>query len=178
MELDAIHIGMLRDAPDTALAEAEAIFFASSTVQSFTDRDARIAFRERWFGRYVDHYSEDFLVARDGVRVVGYLAGCATDIGTQPAFAREHVCTSFISARQLFPAHLHINVDAAARSAGVGSRLLRDFIERLMDRNIIGVHVVTASGARNVGFYRRNGFQTLAEATSGTHQLLMLGLKL
>ena len=36
----------------------ETIFFASSNVEQFDDAAERAAFRERWLGRYLDHWPE------------------------------------------------------------------------------------------------------------------------
>ena len=41
-----------------------------------------------------------------------------------------------------------------------------------------GMHVVTGQGMRNVGFYRRNGFEEIAEAPWNGQTVVMLGRRL
>jgi ribosomal protein S18 acetylase RimI-like enzyme len=177
---EGIHIRQLHETahPAIALAAAERIFFASSSIQTFADTAAREKFRERWFGRYIDHYPDDVLVASRAGDVVGYLAGCAVDMSTQPEFMHEVAPPDFVAAWPCFPAHLHVNMDATARGQGIGSLLVAHFAKSLVARDIPGVHVVTAANVRNVAFYRRNGFQILAEATVGSAVLCMMGLAL
>jgi len=61
---------------------------------------------------------------------------------------------------QQFPAHLHMNVDAEFRRAGVGRRLIEQFVKDLRQQRISGVHLFC--GAAPVGFYSRMGFGELA----------------
>ncbi|MCM2279553.1 MAG: GNAT family N-acetyltransferase [Oligoflexia bacterium] len=58
-----------------------------------------------------------------------------------------------------YPAHLHVNVDATARSGGIGARLLERYFEDLCRHGIRGVHLFC--GKKPLRFYARNGFATL-----------------
>jgi GNAT superfamily N-acetyltransferase len=58
--------------------------------------------------------------------------------------------------RASFPAHLHMNVDALHRRAGVGSRLLARYLADLDAAGIPGVHLYCGNGP--LEFYRRHGF--------------------
>jgi ribosomal protein S18 acetylase RimI-like enzyme len=63
----------------------------------------------------------------------------------------------------LYPAHLHINVDARFRGRGIGRQLMERFLETLRQRGIPGVHLHTTD--RNVAacqLYTGLGMQLLA----------------
>lgn len=60
-----------------------------------------------------------------------------------------------------FSAHLHVNVDASCRGQGVGRQLMTHFFNDLRVLGVAGVHVYC--GADPVSFYRREGFQELAQ---------------
>jgi GNAT superfamily N-acetyltransferase len=62
-----------------------------------------------------------------------------------------------------FPAHLHMNVDAGFRRAGVGTRLVEYFVADLRQRQVSGVHLFC--GGKPVPFYKRMGFDELAMAS-------------
>jgi ribosomal protein S18 acetylase RimI-like enzyme len=59
---------------------------------------------------------------------------------------RRHETTS--ADLSLYPAHLHINVDAAWRGYGLGKRLIQAYLNQLVELGIPGVHLGTTS--RNV----------------------------
>lgn len=59
------------------------------------------------------------------------------------------------------PAHLHMNVEAAARRRGVGEALLASYVRDLTTRGVPGVHLVCGSAPRP--FYLRLGFRDLGE---------------
>lgn len=60
-----------------------------------------------------------------------------------------------------YPAHLHVNVDAAERSSGLGSRLLDRYCEDLQKKGVAGVHLFC--GEMPLRFYSKNGFTELAK---------------
>lgn len=169
----SVRVGRLCDgfagpqpAGTTPADEIEAIFFASSNVRQFSDAAERADFRERWLGRYLDHWPEDFFVAATGEgRIVGYLAGCLEDPALHRLFADIGYVATFADLSRSYPAHLHINLDPAWRSGGIGTRLIEAFCAHAAGR-VAGVHVVTGGGARNVRFYQRNGFRLLRTTCS------------
>jgi GNAT superfamily N-acetyltransferase len=67
-----------------------------------------------------------------------------------------------------YPAHLHMNVEAAARRHGIGGALLARFVEDLRGRRVPGIHLYCGAPPR--GFYLRHGFEELRalELRSGT----------
>lgn len=60
-----------------------------------------------------------------------------------------------------YPAHLHMNVEAAWRWRGVGTKLIEAFIGDLRGAGIPGVHLYC--GADPVPFYLRQGFKELSK---------------
>jgi GNAT superfamily N-acetyltransferase len=61
-----------------------------------------------------------------------------------------------------YPAHLHINIDAAYRHRGIGRCLIESYFADLRRREVSGVHLFCGAGP--VEFYRRLGFQKLESA--------------
>ncbi len=169
----AVRVGRLMDicagpllVSASEVSQIEGIFFTSSNVQQFRDAAERAAFRERWLGRYLDHWPEHVFVAStpDG-RIVGYLTGCLDDPATHPMFADIAYMPAFADLSRSYPAHLHINLDPGWRSVGIGARLIEAFCVHAAGR-APGVHVVTGQTSRNVRFYERNGFRLLRSTRS------------
>ncbi|MFA5393377.1 MAG: GNAT family N-acetyltransferase [Candidatus Ratteibacteria bacterium] len=59
-----------------------------------------------------------------------------------------------------YPAHLHINIDDECRQAGLGSKLMTAWFQRLKEKQIKGAHLSTNSANEGaIRFFRRFGFQ-------------------
>jgi GNAT superfamily N-acetyltransferase len=159
-----MRIARLRDEADwQALVPAiETIFFATSRAPP-AEPLARAAFRERWLGRYLDHYLDSFFVgvAPDGT-ALGYLAGCLDDAARTPLFGDLGFYRDFAALGAAYPGHLHVNVAAHVRGRGIGAALIEAFAAQAAAAGLAGIHIVTNAAARNVGFYHRNGFRQLA----------------
>lgn len=62
----------------------------------------------------------------------------------------------------LYPAHLHINVDHNWRGFGIGMRLIQSYLDQLIYENITGVHLGTTSENETAcRLYTRMGFKLL-----------------
>ncbi|WP_020085260.1 GNAT family N-acetyltransferase [Hyphomicrobium zavarzinii] len=163
-------------ARDSRIAELDQVFFSSSATQSFPSDEAKAAFRERWLGRYLRHFPHYALLALDGSkRLVGYVIGSMEDPARDPLFSDLTFLSHFRALTQRYPAHLHVNLDAAWRSRGIGQRLVEAFADEARVAGAPGLHVVTARGMRNVGFYERNGFLERGTASIEGRELLLLG---
>ncbi len=175
-----VGLGDFAGSQDAAERGAETVFFEAATTTEFAGIDARARFRERWFGRYLAHYRDDFLIAveNETLTVLGYLAGCPRNSFAEPAFAQDAAIEPFRKAAARFPSHLHVNIMERARGHGIGAALVETYLAQLARRRIAGVHVVTGSGAGNVGFYTKLRFDPAASARIGTTDLVLLGRSL
>lgn len=146
------------------VAGLDAIFFETAGPRAFDDEAERVAFRDRWLGRYLDHLPHLALVAlkADGVGagrpvVAGYLVGAVRDPARDPLFADVPYFPGIADLTPHYPAHLHINLGSRWRGTGLGSRLVARFGAMAQARGARGLHVVTGQQARNRSFYRRVG---------------------
>ena len=157
-------------------AELDHVFFSSSARQSFASAEDRAIFRERWLGRYLLHFPHYAFMALDGTRrVVGYLVGSLDDPARDPLFADLAFFQHFRELTPRYPAQLHVNLDAAWRGRGIGARLVEAFADTARAHGAPGVHVVTARGLRNVGFYLANRFEERGAVAIDGRELLFLG---
>lgn len=168
-------------APRSLEAGIDRIFFDASATRSFTDADARAAFRERWLGRYLERFPQWFYVVTDAdagsgdsARALGYLAGCLEDPARSPLFADIGYFDDLRDLTARFPAHLHINLAEEARSRGIGTALIERFCIDAQAAGSCGVHVVTSASSRNVTFYNRCGFSEVRRFASGAIENVML----
>ncbi len=167
------------DTTEVTRRAIERIFFASAARSTFADEAERAAFLDRWLGRYLEHDREHAFVARDGNgAVVGYLVGCLVDPAGTARFSDISYVRDIADLTALYPAHLHINLDPAWRSQGIGGQLIAAFAEHASARGVSGVHVVTGAAGRNVSFYRRCGFAPLRELVWNGARIALLGRRL
>lgn len=146
--------------------QLDAIFFDASNTKTFESPAARLAFRERWLGRYLKAWPEYATLACRGEHVVGYIVGCVIDPATLPEFRDIAYFATFGSLTADYPAHLHVNVHAGRRDAGLGGRLVDRFAAQAKAAGARGVHVVTSRSSRNVAFYQRLGFHEAGAAAA------------
>jgi GNAT superfamily N-acetyltransferase len=167
------------DATPEVLREVERIFFLTSSRKTFPNDAARAEFQERWLGRYLLHDRAHAFVARaEGGAIAGYLIGCLDDPAETDRFDDIGYFSDFADLTALYPAHLHINLDAAWQSQGIGAMLIETFAAHARARRARGLHIVTGAGMRNVGFYARCGFEPLRELSLDGARLLFMGRKL
>ena len=157
-------------------AEIDAIFFEASNTKSFVDEAARTAFRERWLGRYLNNHRDcAFIALENGADVAGYVVGALEDPALSAEFADVWHVAAFAHLSRRYPAHLHINIAAHHRNRGLGHALISRFVDDVRSADVAGVHVVTGAGARNVGFYQRNGFWEAGRLTRASTDVVFLG---
>ncbi len=156
-------------------AALDGIFFESSNTKNFASDEARTVFRERWLGRYLKHDPQWTYVAqlKEGP-VAGYLAGSLSDPALTARFSDIGYFAEFKALTQEYPAHLHVNLTSDARGLGIGGALLQRFVADAGRAGAKGVHVVTSRGARNVGFYERNGFSERGALGEGAREVVFL----
>ncbi len=172
-----MRIARLLEEPDwrDVLSQIDEIFFATSAVQTFRDDQHRASFKVRWLGRYLEHFTNSFFIARDeDGTIAGYLAGCLDNPLFTPLFNDTGVYRAvFAPLCAAYPGHLHVNVDARYRNRGVGTALIEAFAAHARNHRAPGLHVITDKGP-SVRFYEQNGFRTLAVTRwSGTEVAFM-----
>jgi GNAT superfamily N-acetyltransferase len=160
-------------------AQIDAIFFQTSG-RTFTTDAARAPFRQLWLGQYLDHDPDKVHLAIERsingeTRVLGYLVGCWTDPASSPRFASLTYFQDFAPQCHAFPGQLHVNLDAQARSRGIGRLLVEAFAAQSRAAGIPGIHVVTGKAARNARFYNRAGFAETAVTHWNGNQVVFLG---
>jgi len=156
--------------PHRLLEQLDTIFFEASGTKTFVDPQARAAFRERWFARYLAQYPQWAYVAISGDgRLAGYLVG-ALDEGSG--------FEDFALAADDYPAHLHVNLAPQFRNRGIGAVLIEAFAADAHRAGAKGMHVVTSADARNVRFYERTGFRERARTSVNGSELVFLGRSL
>ncbi|MFZ4805702.1 MAG: GNAT family N-acetyltransferase [Hyphomicrobiaceae bacterium] len=161
------------------VADITRIFFEASTTRNFVDAGSREDFRERWLGRYLTHDLEHAFVALTPTgEAVGYLVGALEDPAKTDRFGDIGYFATIGPLTARYPAHLHMNCDAAWRSKGIGTELIDRFRSHAIALGSPGVHVVTGFGVRNVGFYLRNGFRETARFEWVGRPLVMLSAAL
>ena len=178
-----MRIARWTDEPARAELESaiDAIFFEASAVKAFESREARAAYRDRWLGCYQRLWPENVWLALEDREpplppgVLGYLVGCTENPATSPHFSDLAYFQAFAALCADYPAHLHINVAAAHRGAGIGAHLVAAFIADLRRRGVPGVHVVTGAKARNIGFYAQQGFQMRGQVSWRGNPVVLLG---
>ncbi len=162
-----------------AMAAIDHVFYSSSNTQSFPSETARLAFRERWLGRYLENVPECCFVAVAATgQAVGYICGSLHDPARDPLFADLPHFAAFAHLTPRFPAQLHVNLDASARGQGIGSRLIDTFVASVRAAGAPGVHAISSRGARNIGFYTANGFPEAGAAAMGGIELVFLARNL
>jgi GNAT superfamily N-acetyltransferase len=174
---DAADIRRLTELPSwrERLGELDPIFFEASLTKTFPDAGARAAFRERWLGRYLARWPELAHIALDEAgRIVGYIVGAHGDPASDPTFADIGYWPQIAALTARYPAHLHINLAAEARSRGIGSGLIAAFCADVRAAGVPGVHLVTGRNSRNRSFYARNGFAEVAALAWGGTPIVML----
>lgn len=139
------------------LSQVEDIFFLSSSRKEFLSLEKRNAFYKRWCGDYQSLYADEFFLAVEDDKVLGYLSGCsdslsALSVVSVPGFS------VFQDLFKNFPAHLHINFHPDSRGRGLGSLLMNYYMFYLREKKVRGVHLITSPNVKNVSFYDRLGF--------------------
>lgn len=178
---DDVRVAQLKDllSPMEAVAAIEAIFWETSVARSLSNPSERKAYRDRWLGRYLDHFPDEAFVALAPEQsVIGYLVGCLHDPASHPLFADVTYFPHFAHLTHEYPAHLHINLTAAWRGRGIGKRLIEAFAAHAVSQRVQGVHVVTGDGSRNNSFYLACGFQRLASTTWNGNAIAFFGRRL
>ncbi len=161
------------------LAAIEAVFFAASGTKTFASEAERAAFRERWLGRYLTYDPKwAYLAVTDTGGIAGYLVGSLDDPAKSPRFDDMAYFKELAALTAQYPAQLHVNLGEARRGRGIGGDLVEAFARDAAKAGAPGVHVVTARGLRNIGFYTARGFCEVGHLDWNGRELVFLGRQL
>lgn len=154
------------------------VIFWATTQRTFENPADRIPFRALWLADYLsDDPQYVWLALTPSQHVAGYLVGTLINPIGNPRFAALTYFTAFAPAVASYPAHLHINLDAAYRNRGIGARLIDAFAEQVRAAGLPGLHVVTGADQRNIRFYHRRGFIEVARTPRKSGEVVFLGRK-
>ncbi len=93
--------------------ELDPIFFEASLTKAFPDEAARLAFGERWLGRFLEYWPDLAHVAVEpGGNLAGYIVGAHHDPARHELFADIGFYRELRHVTPAYPAHLHINLAA------------------------------------------------------------------
>ena len=161
--------------------------------------DARELFLDAFTSYYTDVAYNYLWVAHDDNTLIGYIMGCPDTYDYQ-VWYRAHIRRVAWRAATLryrgvftrkslgflrrylrwrvpyvdlapYPAHLHINTRADWRGQGVGTALMKTYLDQLHNENIPGMHLETTSENKiAVSWYERLGFQLLQSVPTNVYQ--------
>lgn len=172
--------------PASIVAGLDQIFWETAGHPPSNPAD-REAFRHRWLTSYLSNDADNAFIsivpshladptASPQPTITGYVIGTLATPFENPRFAGLAYFQAFAPLLATYPAHLHINLTAAARGAGTGRALIEAFCTHARSLCIPGVHVVTGAAARNVAFYYgRVGFTERGRTTVNGRELVLLG---
>ena len=144
------------------------IMMDSRLPEPFPDAESEAAFEDRWLRKYFDDPAVILFISTERPETdrpsdtTGYILVQPEPVSEAEWQADMPYYESFAAHLPDFPAHLHINMDAAHRGRGVGAHLLNAACAQVRESGARGIHLITAADARNVGFYTANGFSEIA----------------
>lgn len=161
--------------------------------------DAREVFLDAFASFYTDVMGNYLWIAEEDGALLGYLMGCpdtsdynewyranARKVAWRAATLRYrgiltrkslgylwrywHVRIPYVDLAP-YPAHLHINTRADKRGSGIGTALLKTYLDQLRNENVPGVHLETSSENKiAVPWYERLGFHLLQRTPSDLYK--------
>jgi ribosomal protein S18 acetylase RimI-like enzyme len=159
----------------------------------FEDRRLFALVNTDYYLRYEAHNAFVAVDESSGGKIVGYIVGCADTGAFDSGFKRRMYWRIALRAILLsswrhtesflqvlawarlasgddggfnrdYPAHLHINVLPEYQRLGIGERLMGLFTQNMSSQGVSGIHLGTSNrNAKALPFYRKQGFQLLAE---------------
>ncbi|WDP88310.1 MAG: GNAT family N-acetyltransferase [Desulfobacter sp.] len=160
------------------LMEMKEIFFATSIRKEFQPPLQKEKYYKTWLGFYLDSHPELTLLAILDRRCVGYITGLPDSASEKYLFKMNSAYGVFRNLYNQYPAHLHINCRPNFQGKGIGTILIKSFIDTLLQMNITGVHIVTAHNGRNIAFYKKLDFSFQTTRTFQNRELLFMARSL
>ncbi len=118
MGLDIVRWDQLTGRADL-LPAIDGIFFEASATKTFASDEARLAFRERWLGRYLTHFPQHAFLASHPPGPCAAMSSAASRIRRgSSCSAISRISAPFRTLTSQYPAQLHINIASDWRSQG------------------------------------------------------------
>lgn len=161
------------------LEDFKEIFFKTSSVQSFADEIAKEDFFYKWTNYYFKFFPEQILLALNTEqKLCAYLTGCDNSAKATSFYSSINPSYKVFSDQfEDYPCHLHINTHPRFIGKGIGSILIKYYINKLKKQSKKGLHIVTSPSARNTGFYKKHGFNDHIIRQWNGQDLLFMGVK-
>ncbi|MCB0348962.1 MAG: GNAT family N-acetyltransferase [Bdellovibrionales bacterium] len=152
------------------------IFLSQSSYQKH-DVDTQWSYFEKWVGIYYKNWPDWFFVAVKDNEILGYICACPNSLAAidKISFKSYHL---FKEVYKDNPVHFHINVKAGITGKGIGAQLLHAITHKASSEGYKNLHIITSSHEKNVNFYHKYGFKTIASKSLGAFDLLLMRLDL
>lgn len=167
---------MIRDYLKKDYSDVKRIFWETSAIKEFSSQSAEDEFINKYLNSYLNNENSLCLVYEENEEVLGYILG--DTILTKQYFKDHPYLLDKKEVLKDYPSHLHINLTQKARSKGIGSLLVNTFCKKLAELSSLGVHLLTAKGAKNVNFYLNLNFFINSEIKINEKEILLLSRKI
>lgn len=162
---------------ESLITQVKEIFYLCSSLKTFMSKQHKDDFFQKWCGDYLKYCPDQFYLAMDNGKVLGYLSGHLNSIEALKNFVIPGP-ELFMDCFESFPAHFHINCHPDGQGKGIGRSLVEFFTAVLVEKKISGVHLITSTDANNLGFYRALKFDNEFIRPLRKVELLLMGKEL
>lgn len=173
-----ISFNLFNELNDVQKRTVDEIFFQTSSFKEFKSPKEKEQFWFKFLGYYQINHPELFLTILESEKVLGYICGSHDSSSDKDLYNLLSHYSLFEENFVQYPAHLHINMSVDSHGKGLGSKLINEFELLLMNKKVKGVHLITGVDARNVSFYKKNGYIFSDIKKINEHSLLFLGKSL
>lgn len=148
------------------------IFYLTSEVKSFPTSEFKEKFIYNYLLYYFDHFPKYCFACLEDGQVLGYIVSAPESLYAIENFSYYAYFLPFLGK---YPAHLHINCHPSSQGKGVGGKLWQKLKGELQEDQITGLHIITALGAKNIDFYKKNDFNF---TSAPMENLIFMGITL
>lgn len=166
---------MIREYQAQDYSDIVEIFWLTSAKKEFKDADEKEQFQRKYLDYYLEHshFIGQVFIDEDLHKVVGYIIGVSHYHESELS---EHLLLkNFIKEIKSFPSELHINFHPDFQGGGRGSQLIHAFEQACVNKKSKGIFLLTAKGARNIGFYHKNNYLSICEKNLFGSDIVFMG---
>ena len=171
-------------------SELEDVCIASASLRAREDKLHGEFTKMMYCDLYLDHGVAYMLENEEG-KAVGYILAAEdietflkesvedrkaiTDLSKEHCIRAETEWNAYLAASEKYPAHLHIDILEEYTGRGNGTALMNTLLARLREDGVRGVILgVSSANERAISFYKKMGFEELAQFDGG----YMMGMQL